>query len=376
MPLCDSIRAASLAAAITVAGCSSDAESPQEVPASRSFAMAFTPWPYDATLDAVTFTYTQALAHGDWIAHHLDQGVPWEEAFQGTAYSQAVEDELATRVANTPVGTPVYLAITPLNFGRDGLALNWGQTGSEPLMAPWDTRTFDAPEVVAAFSNYALDLVQRFQPACLNFAIEVSELAINDPVAFQEFVTFETAVVANIRAQVPDLPLMISIALKSPNSTASQTIATAMPAAIAPLDWLGVSVYPYAFFEHADKGDPATLPEDWLSQVEELADGRPVAITETGWIAEDLDIPSLSLNVSSDAAKQAAFVAELFRESQALDARLITWFTVADFDDLWNGALGQDPLAQIWRDTGLFDGVQQPRAALEVWDLERTKTLR
>ncbi len=364
------------AALASVVGCSSEADAPQAPAATRSFALAFTPWPYEATLDAATFTYAQALAHGDWITHQIDQGVPWEEAYQGTAYPQAVEDDLNQRVTNTPIGTPVYLAITPLNGGRDGLALNWGATGGEPLMAPWDARTFDSPEVIDAFTNYALDLIQRFQPSCLNFAIEVSELAINDATAFQEFLTFETAVVANLRAQVPDLPLMISVALKSPGSTSAQAIAAAMPAAIASLDWLGVSVYPYAFFEHAEKGDPANLPADWLSQVEALADGRPVAITETGWIAEDLVIPSFSLNVASDAAKQAAFVTELFRASNALDARLISWFTVADYDALWANTLGQDPLAQIWRDTGLYDGVQQPRPALDVWDSERSKALR
>jgi len=131
-----------------LASCSSDADAPEPQPATRSFALAFTPWPYDATLAAISFAYTQALAHGDWIAHHLDLGVPWQEALQGTAYPQAVEDELAGRVANTPLGTPVYLAITPLNGARDGLALNWGASGAEPLAAPWDSRGLADAEVM------------------------------------------------------------------------------------------------------------------------------------------------------------------------------------------------------------------------------------
>ncbi|MEM8713814.1 MAG: hypothetical protein AAGG01_22965 [Planctomycetota bacterium] len=335
--------------------------------------MAFTPWPHDATLDAITFTYTEALNHGDWIAHHLDLGIPWEEALQGTAYPQAVEDELAQRVTNTPIGTPVYLALTPLNSARDAMALNWGASGAEPLSAPWDSRTLSSPEVIQAYSNYALDLIQRFQPACVNFAIEVSELALNDAALFQEFLTMETALLANLRAVHPDLPLMISVALKSPGSAAASTIAAELAPAIAPLDWLGVSVYPYVFFDHADKGDPANLPSNWLSQAEVLSGGRPIVIAETGWIAEDLVVPSFSLNVASDDARQDAFVAELFRAAESIDARLITWFTIADFDDLWNGALGQSPLAHLWRDTGLFDGVQQPRISLATWDAELAK---
>lgn len=342
---------------------------------SRPFALAFTPWPYDATPAAVGFTYTEALAHGDWIAHHLDLGVPWEAALQGTSYPQAVEDELAQRVAFTPLGRPVYLAITPLNGARDGLALDWTDAGAAPLTAPWDTRTFADPEVATAFSNYALDLVGRFQPTCLNLAIEVSELALNDATAFQAFLGFESTVVQAVRAQYPALPLMVSVALKSPGSAEALAIEAAMPSALAPVDWLGVSAYPYAFFQHADKGDPANLPSDWFGQVEALAAGRPIAITETGWIAEDLVVPAFSLNVASDEAKQDAYVTELFRVARDHDVRCIVWFTVADFDDLWNGALGQDPLAQLWRDTGLYDGMQVPRPALATWDAERTKPI-
>lgn len=357
------------------ASCSSSSEPMEPAPATRPFAMAFTPWPFDATLDAVSFTYTQALEHGDWIAHHLDLGVPWEEALQGTAYPQAVEDELAQRLTQTPLGTSVYLALTPLNVARDGLALNWGESGAEPLAAPWDTRSLASPEVVQAYTNYTLDLIQRFQPACVNFAIEVSELALNDADLFDEFLTFETALLGDIRALHPDVPLMFSIALKSPGSADAQGLSAVLAPAIAPLDWLGVSVYPYLFFEHADKGNPANLPSNWLSQAVDLAGGRPVAITETGWAAEDLVVPAFSLNVPSDAEKQQSYVTELFRAAAEIDARLITWFTIADYDDLWEGPLAEDPLAQLWRDTGLFDGIQLPRPALSTWDDELAKPL-
>ena len=330
--------------------------------------MGFTPWPHDATLGAVSFTYTEILAHGDRVAHHLDLGIPWQESLEGSPYPAAVEDELNGRVANTPFGSRVYLAITPLNSARDGLAANWGASGAEPLPVPWDTRTLADQEVIDSFTNYALDLVQRFQPDSLNFAIEVSELALNDPAAFQDFLDLEAAFVASLRTQHPNLPLLVSVAQKRPGSAEAQPIAAAMPAAVAPTDWLGVSVYPYAFFSHADRGDPANLPTDWLSQSVGLAAGKPIAITETGWIAEDLVVPAFSVNVPATEAHQDAYVAELLSEANALDARMVVWFTIADFDALWNGVLGQDPLAHLWRDTGLFDGAQVARSGLAAWD--------
>ena len=57
----------------------------------------------------------------------------------------------------------------------------------------------------------------------------------------------------------------------------------------------------------------------------------------------------------------------LLQACQTGQVRFVTWFTVADFDALWSGALAMDPLAQLWRDTGLYDGVQVARPGLEVW---------
>ena len=60
-------------------------------------------------------------------------------------------------------------------------------------------------------------------------------------------------------------------------------------------------------------------------------------------------------------------MAELFAEAEVLDAEFVVWWALVDFDALWNAALGQDPLARIWRDTGLFDESLNPRPALDIW---------
>ena len=38
-------------------------------PATRAFDMGFTTWPYDATVAAVNFVYTEISARGDFVAH-------------------------------------------------------------------------------------------------------------------------------------------------------------------------------------------------------------------------------------------------------------------------------------------------------------------
>lgn len=333
----------------------------------RSFYMGFTPWPYDATQMAVDDTNQRIQDNGDIVAHHLTTGVPWEEALNGQPYHPNAEAELTGRVQMLQPGMQVYLAIDSLDAARDSMALNWGENFSEPLPAPWDTRTFADPEVASAYVNFAVDLIGRFDPLYFNYGTEISELMLNDPAAFDDYVLFAERVYDGIKAAYPDLPLMISIAAKSPGSAGMTTIANEFARIRPYVDIVGVSVYPYAFFEHAGRGDPANLPADWLSQMTALADGRPLAITETGWIAENMTIPEFGADVASNAAFQQAYVERMVSESDALDMAFAIWFTHVDFDAFWNGALMQDPLAAIWRDTGLVDENLVPRPSLAVW---------
>lgn len=349
-------------------GSGSGAGGPQNPPTvTRGFDMGFTTWPYDATIMAVNFVYTETSARGDFVAHHLDGGVPWQAALDGTAYDPAVEAEIQTRLDNTPANQRTYLAISPFNTGRDGLAGNWGAGTNEPLAAPWDTRDFDSPEVIAAYTGFARDMITRFQPTYFNLGIEASELLVNDLTRFNRYVTFATQVASALRADFPELHLMISVALKSPGSVRAQTIEANIGPLIDLVDVVGISVYPYVFFDHADKGDPANLPPNWFSQIQNIANGKPIAIAETAWIAERLEVPAFGVDVMANAQDQANYMVELFAEAEALDAEFVVWWALVDFDALWNGALGQDPVARIWRDTGLFDESLNPRPALDTW---------
>ncbi len=348
-------------------GGSSSSEPPPAPIVTRSFELGFTPWPYDATANAVNFVYSEVALRGDFIAHHLDAGVPWNEALNGLAYSADLEAELTARLSGTPANMRTYLALSPLNGTRNGLADYWGTAPNQPLPAPWNILEFDDPDVITAYTNFATDLIQRFNPEYFNLGIEVSELALNDMAAYDRLVTFTETVSGALKSQFPNVQLMISVALKTPTSAEAAIIRAELPRIIQHVDALGVSVYPYIFFNHADRGDPTNLPAEWLSQVVSLAGGKPIAIAETGWAAERLTIPAFSVDVDSSAAFQDAYVNALFSAAETLDAEFIVWFALVDFDALWNGALLQDPVAHIWRDTGLYDEALNPRPAMDTW---------
>lgn len=366
-PIVKLLQLTALLGLLQACGGSPGTEPPPPTVETRPFELGFTPWPYDATATAVNFVYSEVALRGDFIAHHLDAGIPWEEALNGTPYAAELEAEISARLSNTPANKRTYLALSPLNGMRNGLADYWGVAPNQPLPPPWDARALNHPDVIAAYTNFATDLVQRFSPDYFNLGIEVSELALHDSAAYQDLVDFTAAVSSSLKARFPNVQLMASIALKSPDSPAADTIRAELPRLLQYIDVVGISVYPYIFFDHPDRGDPANLPADWLSQISGIADGKPVAIAETGWIAETLTIPAFGTDIVSDAAKQDAYLGALFAAARTLDARFIVWFSLVDYDALWSGVLQQDPIAHIWRDIGLYDEDLNPRPALETW---------
>jgi len=160
---------------------------------------------------------------------------------------------------------------------------------------------------------------------------------------------------------------MVSIALKSPGSSGMSTVTAGFTQIANYVDVVGISVYPYAFFTPPD-GNPDDLPSNWLSQIKTIAPGKSYAVTETGWIATNLSIPSYSLNVTGTDAYQNSFVTKLFNESNAISAETVIWFTSYDYDTLWTNTLGYDPLSQIWKNTGLVNDSLVKRTGCYTWE--------
>lgn len=358
-----------VATSIMLTGCSrSDDPAQASDEVTRSFLMGFTPWPYEATLEAQSVTYERLNMHGDIIKHHLQGGIPWPEALAEAPYHANVESDIQGRLSNTGDDKKILLAINALNAERNGLAGYWSENTNQALPEPWDSKSWRDEDVISAYLNYALDMISRFDPAYFEFGTEASELLLNRPDQFDDYVIFAEAVYEGIKAEHPTLPLLSSVALKSPNSEEMQTILESYSELMPYTDILGVSVYPYVFFNHDDKGNPDNLPSTWLNQIQSIAGLKPIAISETGWIGEDLNIPAFSIDVSSNESGQAKYLQALLTQAEELNAKFIIWWTVSDFDTLWSETLSEDPLAKIWRDIGLYDGVHNMREALSVWD--------
>ncbi len=330
--------------------------------------MGFTPWVYDAgSWDYFIDTYDKINANGDIIAHHIQTGIPWQEAYSGTAYHLNVEGDIGDRLSYTKNDKEIYLAVDCLNGTRDDLVMHWGENFNEPLSYPWNTYNFSSPEIIQAYSNFAIDLISRFDPRYFNYAPEISELILNDAAKFRQFKIFAAGVYANLKVAYPSLPLLVSVAFKNPDSDDAATIKTKMAGISNYYDMLGISTYGYIFFDlYRNGGNPAYLPSAWLSQAQQIAGIKPMAITETAWIAEDYPLGEpFDFTITGTADFQNDYLEKLFLESNDLNIEFIIWFSIVDYD-AWQAVYG-NKISRIWQDTGLFDENLQERPALLTW---------
>ncbi|MCB0363087.1 MAG: hypothetical protein KDD35_10210, partial [Bdellovibrionales bacterium] len=152
----------------------------------RHFRMGFTPWLYAATSTAQDEIFGFIEGNADLMAIHLDGGVPWPEAFTANNfdnYGSGVKSEVAglvTRLSGMTNKT-IYLAVSPFNSLRDGKAQYWNVSTGESLPSPWDSLQFNSDFVVAAYFNYLDELIKKFDPTYVNYAVEINEYYHNVP---------------------------------------------------------------------------------------------------------------------------------------------------------------------------------------------------
>lgn len=335
----------------------------------RMFNMGFTPWPYATGLEAMQDTFDRIHAHSDITSFHLDEGVPWVEALNGNTYAAEYEDYLSLLLEERLEGDTVYVGVSSLNSSRNGIALYRGAEGNMELPYPWDTYSFSDDNIVQAYTNFCLELIDRFNPTYFNYAIEANTLVINNPNLDATYQAFLAEVYTGIKAEYPDLMTGISIALRHPLSNETPVTDAFVKDMLPYFDFLGVGVYPYIFFGSEDPGDPTALEKGWLLQAQDMARGKPVAITETAWPAEDLDVTTFGISVDSTPERQEAYVRRVLGAASDIEALFVLWWCVADYDTVWEELSPEAQIvAQLWRDTGLYDETLTARIGLTAWD--------
>lgn len=335
--------------------------------ATRSFYLGVTPWPADFTEKEVNNSYDFINNHCDIVSHHFDDGIPYEESFNNLPFPADLQQDVQTRKIKTATGKKIFLSVSALNLTRKEKADYYSRaTVTEVVKNYWKQLAFNDPKMVAAYINYISKLIDEFQPVYVNYGVE-SNNSLWNAAEFALYKDFLAKVYPKLKTKYPGIPFFTSFIVDE--SGAGYNYASQL---VPYTDFIGLSAYPYVVVSSSANGntDPKNFPVDFFAKFINLAPSKPMAFAETGYIAENLVIPSFSLNKQGNDAWQQDYLETICRLCNERKAKLLIWFCHKDYDagsnTLRSLGLYQD-LFGFWEDTGLKDETGRERPAYQSW---------
>ena len=338
----------------------------------RSYYLGFTPFPYDITTEAVEFSYNIIKTESDIIAHHFDDGIPWQEALENKEFHQNIMADWEYRKSHTPVGHKIYLAITPINITRNGLAPYKGEKGDMPLPSPWNTYSFNNQNVKTAYLNYAKRIINFFNPDFVAIGIEVNILAESDSsmIKWNDYLELHKYVYTELKNLYQATPIMVSLVgmdlIDGYTDINHETQVKAFNDIINYTDYLGLSMHTFFSVFLAD-----TIDDAIFNNIFSLS-SKPIAICETSYPAQKFSIFNNLITFNGSEDKQKRYFELLFSAADKFPVKFIINFVIRDYDALWEAIGSPDDINKIWRDTGFYDEKGNPRKVRDLW-LEKLK---
>jgi hypothetical protein len=330
----------------------------------------FTPFPYDATPEAVARTAEIARNNSSLYALHFDDGVPWEELMEGKPLPRKVQKEWDDLARAIPSGRPVYVGLSPLDKDRKSLAP--AKSDKDKVSLPWSLRLapLDDKKVKAAYLEYARRAVRQFKPTFLNIGIEAGEMASRDPKHWPQFEALYEHVRSALKREYPELKIGISFGLQS---LRKPEVAKRAKDLVEDSDYLGLSFYPHASpfgerFGEPRLGDGEAAWREPLKWVRGYT-SKPIALCETGYLSTTVTLKSFNLTLKGDQNLQTSYVRELAQTAERDQYLFVVWFLAVDYDKLYE-RMGSSPgndVNLLWRNIGLWNGDVKPKPAWEEW---------
>jgi hypothetical protein len=330
----------------------------------RKFYMGFTPWPPDFSDQAVKGSYKFIDDHADIIAHHLDNGIPWQESLEGKEFSKHLRDQWALRKSNTTNDHKVYLAITPINTDRNGLAPYWGETDNIPLSEPWKSYGFNDERVKKAYLNYAIRAIEYFKPDYIATGIESNILISKALSKWNDYLELNEYIYKELKKKYPKLLIFNTIQyehLRAIENDAKPNRHLQIPEVkklMQNSDLFAISTYHFGTAHN-----PAN--SNYFGPA--LSFGKPLAVGEMGAMSKDITI--FGNKIHANEQDQSEFINFILSEANKNNFLFVINFVNIDYDKL----LGKLPnevkeVAKAWVNTGLVRSDYSPKPALSVWD--------
>lgn len=334
---------------------------------SRPFYMGFTPWPPDATVDAVNSVYDFIGKHADLISHHLDNGIPWDEALNGTELPKNLLDNWNWRKSKTPTGAKVFVSITPLDFSRANIAPYWSNAGdNQPLPDSWKNKRLNDPDVKKAYLAYAKQAADYFHPQYMAIGIEANMLAIKNPGMWQDFLELNAYVYSELKKAYPNMLVFDTIqyewlkGIEPESKGKSSEQVAAVKEMLKSSDAIALSTYHYGVYHN-----PVTA--DYFAFARSLDANKPMIISEAGILSMDTQVAGTLLKANEDDQKQ--FLAMLLKGATDEHMLFFNYFLAIDYDKLLSKLpTSVQEVARAWAHVGMEDQNYTPKPALSLWD--------
>ena len=331
----------------------------------RAFRMGATRWPPDLTLRAMGKVELFLRNQADMAAPMILGGVPWEAAADPAAYSAALMRELEW-VA--PPDHPKLLSLGALDTMRTALAPLYAVTDNRPLPEAWQGRSFDDPQVIAAYSGFCLRAAEIARPDWLAIGVEVNILLHARPDLWPAYTRLHRATYEAVKAQFPEMGVCFTIATQHfmgrTDGADPVTQNAGMAALMTHSDLAGFSIYP-----HLQDDAPDPIPDGFYDPLNAFAarSGRPAAISESGTSSQAIRWGMFG-RIPGSPEWQAQATEALFRFADEGRHRFVVNFTSHDYGPLLERLPKKDrSFAGLWEHCGILDATGGDKPVTAVW---------
>jgi hypothetical protein len=283
-----------------------------------------------------------------FAVHQEFYGIPWS-AFEASTAPPAEWDALMHELAAQAMAAhkPVFLSISMLNGARQRLAattrIDAGQVKtSDDTTAPcYDFATAsDAASKRKAYLRYVEAMVELFQPAFVNLAIEVNLFFEKCPAAAPGLVEVINAAYDAAKAKRSQAVVFPSFQIdhlygyskdSCPDASQRAKCFDDHYAQLAGIkrDRFAMSSYPFL----DQISTPSALPADWFERGAKRGKEQPL-IAETGWLATPLaaklDAGTCTRVFEYDDAASEAYLRRVLGDAARLEMDLVTWWSDRD----------------------------------------------
>ncbi|MFH1290318.1 MAG: hypothetical protein ABIH92_02820 [Nanoarchaeota archaeon] len=201
----------------------------------------------------------------------------------------------------------LYISIDPLESG-DRTQIDQD--------IPWEDKSFENPDVRAAFSNFAKRVAVELEPDYLTLGMEINTYYGANPEDFENFVSLYGETYDFVKQG--DIKIGPTFQYDEMSDCGVGWDYEVVGEFDDYSDFLSLTTYPRICFNNLEE-----IPENYYSRIGEYS-SKPIVIGESGW-------PTNSSVFPSSEEEQEEFLNFLLEETNKLDVELVIWWFMHDW---------------------------------------------